>query len=748
MTEPPSSASGSAEALPERVGSLNLQRSVAVGVGAIVGGGIFVLSGAMIAAAGPAALIALALNGLLALLTAMSFAELATAFPENGGEYAYARRAISVRSAFAVGWVVWFAYAVAAALYALGFASYFLLLVDALTGANLSGSPTLQTGTALLVTLCVALALARWGAVGGVAANLGKVLVFGVLIAGGLAAYVQRPIESLGSLVPFLPDAGGAGVFAAMGLSFIILQGFGNIAAVAGQVQDPVRTVPRAMFLSLGIALAIYAPLLWLILTVGAPPGGSVQEVAGLDPEAYFALAVRQWFGSFGWWLVVVAALLAMISALQASLIAAAGVTQAMAKDRTLPRLLAQPHAQWSTPVAALAASLVLVACVVLLLPNPSTAGAAASLIFLLCFALVHGLAWLVRRRLPADAAVFRAPLFPLVPALGGAACLAVALFQMALVPTAGWMTIVWLGFGLFFYFGFLAARAEALDLSAAAQDVSLKRTRGWSETVLVPVASPDSASGLVALASTLTPAGSGEVLLLQVVVAAPDEPAEVLGSKLHTAHMTMDNAVLQAHADGQRVGFLLRVATEPWPIIRREAEEHDVGAVLLGLPRRRDTLSSAPLNALLSDLGCDVALLCAPPGYDIRRCKRVLVPIGGSADHDRLRARALGSLVGHGVRHFTFLRVLPPHMEEDRRRAAGRRLFQLLDDEVRGLGEARVVLSDSATASLLAAAEGHDLILLGATRSVGGAHVLSPLLLTLALEAPCAALILSRRAG
>jgi len=95
-----------------------------VGVGAIVGGGIFVLGGVAFEATGPSAVVAFALNGVIAVLTALSFAELASAFPESGGAYTYAKKVLTVRAAFGVGWVLWFAYIVAGVLYALGFAEF------------------------------------------------------------------------------------------------------------------------------------------------------------------------------------------------------------------------------------------------------------------------------------------------------------------------------------------------------------------------------------------------------------------------------------------------------------------------------------------------------------------------------------------------------------------------------------------------------------------------------------------------
>ncbi len=104
--------------------TVGLVGATGVGVSAIVGGGIFVLAGVAFSTAGPGAVLAFFFNGVIAALTALSFAEMSTAFPESGGTYSFAHRVLSVRAAFGVGWILCFAYIVAAALYALGFGHY------------------------------------------------------------------------------------------------------------------------------------------------------------------------------------------------------------------------------------------------------------------------------------------------------------------------------------------------------------------------------------------------------------------------------------------------------------------------------------------------------------------------------------------------------------------------------------------------------------------------------------------------
>ena len=104
---------------------LGLFDACMIGIGAMIGAGIFVLTGIAAGEAGPAALLAFALNGFVTLLTALCYAELASAYPKSGGGYSYISKAFPGPAGFAAGWMLWFCYIIACALYALGFGSYF-----------------------------------------------------------------------------------------------------------------------------------------------------------------------------------------------------------------------------------------------------------------------------------------------------------------------------------------------------------------------------------------------------------------------------------------------------------------------------------------------------------------------------------------------------------------------------------------------------------------------------------------------
>jgi len=503
---------------------MGLLDATGVGVGAIVGGGVLALAGVAFATTGPSAIVAFSLNGCIALLTALSFAELASRFPESGGTYTYARKVLTVEAAFAVGWVVWFASVVAAVLYALGFAVFLVPVLKQVVLAA-GGTPPgwLSARFAMLLYALAAVAFYTWrlmrsAAGGGQWETIGKLVMFTIVIAGGFWVLMVHPpgLEELSrEFRPFL-HRGGQGLVQAMGYTFIALQGFDLIAAVGGEVKHPERNIPRAMILSLVAALVIYLPLLFLVVAVGAP-GESVVEAAVRDPETLIAVAARNFLGPTGYWMVVVAGLLSMLSALQANLLAASRFARTMAIDRTLPRRFDRLGRGSGTPIPAIQLTAATVAFVLVAVPDVAAAGAMASLVFLASFALAHGIAYLARRR-AGSASPYLTPAFPLVPAVGGVACAALALFQSVAVPSAGALAAMWLSLGAVLYVTQLASGASTVDASAEALDPQLLRLRGRSPLVLVPIANPASARTLVAMADAISPHSVARVLLLSVV--------------------------------------------------------------------------------------------------------------------------------------------------------------------------------------------------------------------------------------
>ncbi len=734
--------------------TIGLFGAIGVGVGAIVGGGILALAGVAFTTTGPGALAAFALNGVIAVLTALSFAELSVLFPQSGGTYTFAKKVLSVGTAFAVGWVVWFASIVAAVLYALGFGSFFCAAAGTLYSSLWGPPPSWLTASGTQNVLAIAacclyvLGLIRSNGGGGQWVNIGKVVVFTVLIIGGFVAISSVSVTiSAKKFTPFLP-MGFHGLFSAMGYTFIALQGFDLIAAVAGEIKEPRRTIPRAMLWSLTIALVIYLPLLIVVTAAGTGSGESIMHMAAANPDTIIARAAGRYLGAPGYWLVMAAGLLSMLSALQANLFAASRVAQTMAKDRTLFRPLEKVSYRFSTPVSAILVTSAIVIAILMVIPNLAAAGAASSLIFLVTFALVHVIGYLARSRSGDLIRGFRAPLFPLVPLVGGVACLALALFQGVNVPSAGLITGVWLISGAALFLIRFARHARIVDAAAEGRDPKLLMMRGRAPLILVPIANPASAEGLVALATALSPNGIGHVLLLSVVI-APDKwvPGKV-PQQLIDAQSVLKESLSASFSQGLAPEALTTIAQDPFSEICRVARDYRCASVLLGFSKVTEKIHGGNLERLLSRLDSDIVILRAPPGWTMHTVKRILVPVAGKGSHDELRSRLLSSLFRNHLlpREITFLRLLPEQFSDEEVERERRELENLARDEVHASAIIRLERTSRIVPAVAGLADQADLLVLGLQRLGRHRKLFGPIAFEILQQTSCPTIMISHR--
>lgn len=725
-----------------------------VGIGGILGGGILILAGVAFVSAGPSAILAFALNGAVAWLTAMSVSEISSTFPESGGAYTFAKKVLSVRAAFVVGWVTWFAYIVAAVLYALSFAAFTAILLRGIYDAAGYEHPAWLDGRNLILllasgaTVAYAIGLVRRASGGGEWVTIAKLVLFVLLVGAGVIALVRQPLADIGpELQPFF-GGGLTGLAAAMGVTFISLQGFEMVAAIAGEIREPKRTIPRAVFASLAISLAVYIPLLFLMATAGVDDGGDITALARANPDTVGAVAASAFLGPAGFWIIVVAIILATLSALQANLLTASRIGFAMATDHALPSVMERTHPTRGTPIMSIYTTTIAVVAIVFMISDLAAAGAASSLIFLLAFALTHVTAYLARKRAGGqDAAeAYRTPLFPLVPILGGVACAALAAFQALVVPDAGGVLVLWLALGVLLYVALFKGRAEIADASAEALDPQLGMLRGKSPLVLLPIANPRTARSMVEIANALAPSEFARVLLLAIVRAPREGGGDPL-ARLSDAQDAVREALTASYAGGHAPEALITAATEPWGEMRRIADEHRCESLLLGLPRAYDARFDEQLEALVNEVDCDVALLRAPEDWRIASARRVLVPVAGRGSAAGLRARLLATLCRELPRELVFLSVLPDRASSTQLDEQVRAITRLADMNLPGKPTVEVVRHDDPAAAILSAAARCDLVLLGLREGRQGRKMLGTINRRVAFEAPCAVMLLARRA-
>jgi len=417
--------------------SLGLLDATMVGIGAMIGAGIFVLTGLAAETAGPAAIVVFGLNGGVTLFTALSYAELASAIPRNGGGYAYVRETFSGAVSFVMGWTRWFTYMAAGGLYALGFSSNFVEFVHIYA----PGAPDLPILYAVVIVgLFVALNALSTAASGGAETIITvlKIVILGVFIAFGVFA-VQ-----LGEFDPFVPaDSGLVAVLPAMGLTFIAFQGYDLIATVTEEVENPQKNIPRAIFLSLAATVVIYLLVVFVAIgTLGAEELGAAGETA-------VAQAAEGFMPSFpvigtGAALITFGAVFSTVSALNAVIIGSSRVAFAMGRERQLPSKLGQLHPNYGTPFVAILASAVMMLLTVVLVPI-RLIGNLASLFSLLGFIVVNVAVIRLRRQKPDLSRPFSIPLYPLPPLMGIGLNLLLGLF---ISPQTWVIAVGWLVFG------------------------------------------------------------------------------------------------------------------------------------------------------------------------------------------------------------------------------------------------------------------------------------------------------------
>ncbi len=291
-------------------------------------------------------------------------------------------------------------------------------------------------------------------------------------------------------------------------------------------------------------------------------------------------------------------------------------------------------------------------------------------------------------------------------------------------------------------YFSLFASRAEVVDAAAEGLDPRLMRLRGRTPVVLVPVANPANAVGLVEVANALAPPGVGRVLLL-TVMRKPQSPTANSNPALDSAQRVLKEALTAAIGAGHLPEALMTISGEPWAEIERVARTRGCESILLGLTKIGES-SIDHLEKLLNRLECDVAVVAAPPGWRLEDARRILVPVGGRGSQQELRARLLGSLGRDSTRTINFIRVVPPDASPEDIQSAHDALSRFARDEARGNVQVDILPAADASGAVLERATDADLLVLGLPR-VGGKKLFGEVAIRIAQEARGATIMLSR---
>ncbi|MCX5165149.1 APC family permease [Streptomyces sp. NBC_00264] len=396
---------------------LGVSDAVVIGLGSMIGAGIFAALGPAAGAAGSGLLPALALAAVVAYCNATSSARLAALYPQSGGTYVYGRERLGAFWGYLAGWAFVVGKTASCAAMALTVGAYLwpgqahavaVAAVAALTAVNYAGVQK----SALLTRVIVAVVLAV------------------------LAAVAVTALTSAGADTARLdigPDATVTGVLQAAGLLFFAFAGYARIATLGEEVRDPARTIPRAIPIALGITLAVYTLIAVAALTVLGPAGLA-------DAAAPLTDTVRASGASRLVPVVRVGGAVAALGSLLALILGVSRTTLAMARDRYLPHALATVHPRFGVPHRA---ELTVGAIVALLAATTDVRGAIGFSSFgvLAYYAIANASAWSLTEE---EGRPNR-----LIPVIGLAGCAALA-FALPLSTVVSGTAVLVLGAALY----------------------------------------------------------------------------------------------------------------------------------------------------------------------------------------------------------------------------------------------------------------------------------------------------------
>ena len=447
--------------------STKLRRSVglldlsALGLGAIIGTGIFVILGEAIGDAGPAIVLSFVLAGLTCAFSALSYAELASTIPVAGSAYTYSYATMGELVAWIIGWDLILEYGVSVAAVAVGWGGYLNELLDSAFGFRLGDAISQPPGEGGVVNLPAAflvLAVAALLIVGfRESARANTAMVF--IKVGILLLFIALAFTAFNgdNLRPFAP-AGSSGVATAASLIFFAYIGFDAISTSGEETRRPQRDLPIAIIGSLFVATVLY--ILVALAATGALP---FKELEG--SEAPLAVVLDSAGFSWGATVISIGALIAITSVVLTVLYGQTRIMFAMSRDGLVPRWLAYVHPRTRTPVYTTAFFALFIAALAAVVPLEEIAKL-VNIGTLFAFLLVNIGVMVLRHTRPDLQRGFRVPLVYVCAPIGILLCG----YLMADLPRETWERfVIWLVVGLviYFFYGRKHSRLQRGQVSA-----------------------------------------------------------------------------------------------------------------------------------------------------------------------------------------------------------------------------------------------------------------------------------------
>ena len=702
---------------------LGFFEALTIGVGVMIGAGIFILPSYALGNAGPGAIFSYILAGVIAMISAASTAEVATGMPKSGGLYYFISRALGSFWGTIAGVALWLSLAIAVAFYLQGFGEYLAMILPfqashiiigliagfIFIGINYRGvkesGTTQNIITAVLVLILAAFFM--WGIFHVDTANLTPVFPFGT-----------------GEIMP---------VTALVFVSFI---GFGEIVAVAEEVKDPGRNMPRALLGAVVIPTSIYVGV--LLVAAGLIP---FEEIVGI--EAPIVEAARIFSGGLGALAITFAALLATASSANASILASSRISFAMGRDKILPELFNDVHENFFTPHKSILLT-GLITLVLVAVADVESLSNTAGILTLISYALVNISLIVLRLSPPEDyRPSFLCPGYPYVQILGAISSIAIIFFAEMITLLA---TAVLIIVSVLWYLVYGRERSLVSGISAEIDwknefsfintpdnlkpvleggPAAAAEERFSSYHVLTAVANPASGRSLLNISSKLIDrtALDSEVSVLNIIeipgqlpLDAARQREDFMEERRQTQQKLFELTDEVAAETGLAINPRVKYSRNRYRTMINTIKHENIDFLMLGWQGAMNVskISRSMVGQLVRKAPCRIGVL---KDRGLEQLNKILVPFRGS-EHAKLGVKLAADFAENGDSIVEILRVVKPGADKEKeRKLAAEEISELDVDESRI--KIIVVENDTVTDGIIETTENtdYDLVVMGASK-------------------------------
>jgi amino acid transporter/nucleotide-binding universal stress UspA family protein len=690
---------------------LSLFSVTMIGVGAMIGAGIFVLTGIAAGVSGPAILVAFLLNGIVALFTASAYAELGGSIPEAGGGYLWVKESLPQPSGFLSGWMSWMAHSVACSLYAVGFGAYFGEVLFEFKIPVFFSPIVLKKIIAVLIVAIFTFINYKGAKETGKAGNIATVLKISILLLFVLlgAKIIFSEPHRFTHFTPFF-SKGFFGILTAMGLTYIAFEGYEIIAQSGEEVKDPAKNIPKAIFLSLLIVVPIYILVAFVALGVVNPEGMKAWDFLAAEKEVAMVEAARN-ISVWGSAILLFGGLLSTISALNATIYSSSRVSFAMGRDHNLPPVFSRVHSRFKTPSGSLFVSSSLIIIMLLILPIEDIASS-ADIMFLFLFIFVNVALIHIRRKIPRLLKGYKSPIFPLFPVIGIITQSILIIVMFSYSPKSFFISLLWIGGGLSFYYGYAKHRERAEvgpKILIEEKEIAHKDFK-----LVLGIEEKAEVLPLMTVALSLAKEKDGEIFVSHVISLPPQTPLNVGKRFIEERRKLLKIADELGEKKKIPVSFNIRVSHKIYHGLLDSVCENNGNALILGAGKitPRGKILGSVLDPLVQEAPCDIGVMKIKGEGKIRK---ILLPTAGGPNAKLAFEWGL-SIAKQNRGKLTLLSVISN--EQKRRRAESclletKKSVHHDSDIVRE----KIVYGKNIFRTILTEGKNYDLILIGASK-------------------------------